>query len=66
VFPGPIDTDMIRSFAVLKTSAADVARAILDGIEAGTEDIYPDPMSRDVAETWRRDPRAIESRFGRG
>jgi NAD(P)-dependent dehydrogenase (short-subunit alcohol dehydrogenase family) len=66
VFPGPIDTDMIRTFAVAKTSAPEVARAVLDGMAAGVDDIFPDPMSMEVAETWRRDPRAIESRFGTG
>ncbi len=63
-FPGPIDTDMIRSFDLPKTSAADVANAILDGVAAGTEDIAPDPMSLDVLATFQRDPRAIERRFG--
>lgn len=63
VFPGPIDTDMIRSFDVPKTSASEVARAILDGVVAGDADIAPDPMSRDVLATWRTDPRAIERRF---
>lgn len=62
-FPGPIDTDMIRSFDLPKTSAADVARAILDGVVAGHDDIAPDPMSADVLATFLRDPRAIEQRF---
>jgi NAD(P)-dependent dehydrogenase (short-subunit alcohol dehydrogenase family) len=63
VFPGPIDTDMIRGFDLPKTSAAAVANAILDGVAAGTEDIAPDPMSADVLATFQRDPRAIERRF---
>ena len=62
-FPGPIDTDMIRGFDLPKTSAADVAKAILDGVVAGTEDIAPDAMSSDVLATFQRDPRAIERRF---
>jgi NAD(P)-dependent dehydrogenase (short-subunit alcohol dehydrogenase family) len=63
VFPGPIDTDMIRSFEMPKTSAADVAASILDGLERDEEDIAPDPMSKDVLERWRRDPKGIEQRF---
>jgi NAD(P)-dependent dehydrogenase (short-subunit alcohol dehydrogenase family) len=63
VFPGPIDTDMIRSFDMPKTSPAAVAGAILDGIAAGTEDIAPDPMSLEVLATFVRDPRAIERKF---
>jgi NAD(P)-dependent dehydrogenase (short-subunit alcohol dehydrogenase family) len=63
VFPGPIDTDMIRSFDLPKTSAADVARAVVDALLAGTPDVFPDPMSAEVGALWSRDPGAIERRF---
>ena len=63
VFPGAVDTDMIRSFAMPKTPAIDVARAILDGIEAGVEDIFPDPMSQQVYSAWRQDHKAVEKQF---
>ena len=46
VLPGPIDTDMVRDLDIPKTPAEDVARATLDGIERGEEEIFPDPMSR--------------------
>ena len=59
VFPGAVDTDMIRAFEMPKTSAHDVAHAILDGLEAGDEDIFPDPMSRDGHRMWRADPAAF-------
>lgn len=62
-FPGPIDTDMIRGFEMPKTSPADVANAILDGVAAGHDDIAPDPTSADVLATFVRDPREIERRF---
>ena len=45
VLTGPVDTDMTRGFDIPKASAESVARAILDGVEAGEEDIFPDPMS---------------------
>lgn len=63
VFPGPVDTDMARPFEVPKTPAIDVARAILDGIEAGDEDIFPDAMAREVYSAWRRDHKAVERQF---
>jgi NAD(P)-dependent dehydrogenase (short-subunit alcohol dehydrogenase family) len=63
VFPGPIDTDMIRSFEMAKTGAAEVARAIVEGVASGTEDIAPDPVSIEVLATFARDPRAIERKF---
>ena len=53
VMPGPIDTDMVRDLDIPKTPAEDVARAILDGVERGEEEIFPDPMSQMVAGGWR-------------
>jgi NAD(P)-dependent dehydrogenase (short-subunit alcohol dehydrogenase family) len=60
VFPGAVDTDMLRSFTLPKTPAIDVARAVLDGIEAGTEDIFPDPMAQQLYAAWRQDHKAVE------
>jgi NAD(P)-dependent dehydrogenase (short-subunit alcohol dehydrogenase family) len=53
VLPGPVDTEMSRGFDVPKASPEAVARAIFDGVEQGDEDIFPDPMSASMAESWR-------------
>ena len=53
VMPGPIDTDMVRSLDIPKTPPEDVARATLDGLERGEEDIFPDLMSQLLADGWR-------------
>jgi NAD(P)-dependent dehydrogenase (short-subunit alcohol dehydrogenase family) len=53
VLTGPTDTDMTRGFEIPKASPDSVARAILDGLENGEEDIFPDPMSASIAESWR-------------
>ncbi len=53
VLPGPVDTDMVRGLDVPKTSPESVARAIFDGVEKGEEEIFPDPMSGSMAESWR-------------
>jgi NAD(P)-dependent dehydrogenase (short-subunit alcohol dehydrogenase family) len=50
---GPVDTDMNRGFNIPKASAESAARNILDGLEKGEEDIFPDPASRSIAEGWR-------------
>jgi NAD(P)-dependent dehydrogenase (short-subunit alcohol dehydrogenase family) len=63
VFPGPIDTDMIRHFDMVKTSPEVVARAILEGVEQGLEDILPDPASQQMFAVWKRDPKALERQF---
>ncbi len=53
VLTGPTDTDMNRGLDIPKASAESVARAIFDGVENGEEDIFPDPMSQSLAESWR-------------
>lgn len=63
VFPGPVDTDMAAGITLPKTSPAEVARAILAGIEAGDEDIFPDPMAQTVGSSWHAAPKAIERQF---
>ena len=53
VLTGPVDTDMSRGLDIPKASPESVARAIFDGVEKGEEEIYPDPMSESMAESWR-------------
>jgi NAD(P)-dependent dehydrogenase (short-subunit alcohol dehydrogenase family) len=53
VLAGPVDTEMSRDFDVPKASPESVARAIFDGVEKGEEEIFPDPMSESMAESWR-------------
>jgi short-subunit dehydrogenase len=53
VLTGPVDTDMSRGLDIPKASAESVARAIFDGVENGEEDIFPDPVSQTMAESWR-------------
>src|SRR5258708_29773541 len=51
---------MIRDLALPKTSPRDVAFAILDGIEAGQEDIFPDPFALDFGRRFQSSPKASE------
>ncbi len=53
VLTGFVDTDMTRGIDMPKASPESVARAIFDGVEAGEEDIFPDPASQSLAESWR-------------
>jgi NAD(P)-dependent dehydrogenase (short-subunit alcohol dehydrogenase family) len=64
VLPGPVDTDMTRDLDIPKASPESVTRAILDGVEKGEEEIFPDPMSESVAEGWRSSAvKALECQF---
>jgi NAD(P)-dependent dehydrogenase (short-subunit alcohol dehydrogenase family) len=53
VLPGPVDTDMNRGFDIPKASPGSAAAAILDGLENGDEEIFPDPMSASMSESWQ-------------
>ncbi|HEY4462144.1 MAG TPA: SDR family NAD(P)-dependent oxidoreductase, partial [Streptosporangiaceae bacterium] len=53
ILTGPTDTEMSRGLDIPKPSAESVARAIFDGVEKDEEDIFPDPMSQSMAESWR-------------
>jgi NAD(P)-dependent dehydrogenase (short-subunit alcohol dehydrogenase family) len=60
VYAGPVDTDMVRDLALPKTSPGKVAFAILNGIEAGQEDIFPDPFAMDFVRLFESSPKASE------
>jgi NAD(P)-dependent dehydrogenase (short-subunit alcohol dehydrogenase family) len=64
VLAGPIDTDMSRDADIPKSSAESVAQGILDGVESGEEDIFPDPKSASLAESWRSgSAKALEGQY---
>jgi short-subunit dehydrogenase len=60
VYAGPVDTDMVRDLALPKTSPRDVAIAILDGLEGGQEDIFPDPYAVDFGRQFGSSPKDSE------
>ncbi|MEI9936205.1 MAG: SDR family oxidoreductase [Pseudomonadota bacterium] len=60
VYAGPVDTDMVRELALPKASPRDVAFAILDGIETGQEDIFPDSFAQEFARQFESSPKSSE------
>jgi NAD(P)-dependent dehydrogenase (short-subunit alcohol dehydrogenase family) len=63
IYPGPIDTRMAEGIDFAKTSADDCAKAILEGIEAGTEDIFPDGMSAAMGAAFLASPKELEGQI---
>ena len=53
VLTGLVDTDMTRGLDIPKASPDTVAQGIFDGVENGQEEIFPDPMSESLAQSWR-------------
>lgn len=52
VLTGPVDTDMTRGLDIPKASPRSVAHAIFDGVQNDDDEIFPDPLSRSLAELW--------------
>ncbi len=63
VYPGPVDTDMAADFVFPKVSPASVAHAILDGLERGQEEIYPDPFAVEHGDAYAVNPKDLEGRI---
>lgn len=66
VYPGPIDTRMAESLPFDKTAPLDAARAIVAGIAAGDEDIFPDAASQGMAQAFFADPKGFERHLAAG
>ena len=63
VYPGPVDTDMGANIPLEKASPSAVAKAVLDGVGAGEEDIFPDPTSKQLHEGLTTNPKAVEKQL---
>ncbi len=62
-YPGPVDTDMAAQVSFAKAAPLDVAHAILDGVEAGRQEILPDPMARQLGELFLQNPKELEQQI---
>jgi NAD(P)-dependent dehydrogenase (short-subunit alcohol dehydrogenase family) len=61
---GPIDTEMSRGLEIPKASPESAAAGIFDGLANGEEEIFPDPASAPIAESWRSGAvKAMERQF---
>lgn len=58
--PGAVDTRMTAMLTIPKMAPADAAAEILDGFEAGEEEIYVGEMARGIAKGLAHDPKAVE------
>ena len=58
--PGAVDTRMTAGLPIPKMATADAATEILDGFEAGEEEIYVGEMARGLAQGLAHDPKAVE------
>lgn len=60
VYPGPVDTDMAKDIDMDKATTQSVANEILDGIESGAEEVFPDPMAKGYSGPYEAGAKALE------
>jgi hypothetical protein len=60
---GAADTDMTKGLDVPKMTAADVARAALDGVEAEVFEVVVDEFTEMVKASLSKDPREFAGQF---
>ena len=58
--PGAVDTRMTAMLTIPKMAPVDAAAEILDGFEAGEEEIYVGEMAKGIAQGLAHDPKAVE------
>ncbi len=63
VYPGPIDTDMTRDFDMEKAPASQVAQETIKALRENIEDVFTDEMARDLYQSLRQDPKAVEQQM---
>ena len=61
VYPGPVDTDMASNLEMDKATPQSVAETILNGVEAGKVDIFPDVMSEGFAGPYEAGDKVFEA-----
>jgi NAD(P)-dependent dehydrogenase (short-subunit alcohol dehydrogenase family) len=65
VYPGPTDTEMTRDLppGFEKAQPEQVAKGILDGVEAGEEYVFPDAFAAGVGGQFHSSPRGLEQQL---
>ena len=60
VFPGPIDDQWNQLQLPPKLAPAALARAVIQGLQQGVEDLYPGEVAQEWLARWRDNPKALE------
>lgn len=63
VYPGVVDTDMSVGFNMPGAPPVEIVNAVLSAIGEEVEDLFPDPMSRDIHANLLENPKAVEQQF---
>lgn len=65
IYPGPVDTDMVRSYNVEKVSANHVALETIRAIKSDEYNVFPDPHLKDIYAVLHDEKERVASGDGR-
>ncbi|MFZ1814697.1 MAG: SDR family NAD(P)-dependent oxidoreductase [Rhizobiaceae bacterium] len=60
VFVGPTDDEWHQQMPPPKVAPQALAKAVVDGLVCGLEDVYCGDFAKDIEERWRRDAKVLE------
>ena len=60
VYPGPIEDEWQQLFPPPKLSPTALARAVVDALRNGTEDVYPGAVAEEIYARLRENPKEVE------
>ena len=60
LFPGPIDDEWNQLQPPPKVAPAALAKAVVNALQQGIEDVYPGDVAQEWLERWRDNPKALE------
>jgi len=60
VFPGPVDDEWNQLTPPPKLAPAALARAVVEALRDGVEDVYPGDVAQEWLARWRDNPKALE------
>jgi NAD(P)-dependent dehydrogenase (short-subunit alcohol dehydrogenase family)/uncharacterized OB-fold protein len=63
-FFGPLETEWYQTVPPPKLAPAALARAVVDGLRAGLEDVYVGDVAEDIRARLAADPKALERELG--
>lgn len=66
LFPGPLDDDWNQNLPPPKVAPQALAKAIVEALCNGVEDVYPGDIAQDWLARWRDDPKVLERELAAG
>jgi len=64
IFPGPIDDEWNQMLPPPKLTPAAVAKAVVDALKDGVEDVYPGDVAQEWLTRWQENPKILEREIG--